>query len=101
MKQFLAILLCIAVIAAGCATTRTTLPDGSVVEETDLEATIATWQMVLASAQQMYEIYMADYERRAEIDAVRAEEERLRREENIAAIMAIIEKLQSRQGAQP
>mgnify|MGYP001451375320 FL=1 len=97
MKQTLVILLCIAVIAAGCATTRTTLPDGSIIEETDLEATIAMWQMALGTAQQMYEIYMADYERRAEIDAVKAEEERLRREENIAAIMAIIEKLEQRQ----
>ena len=97
MKQALVILLCIASVVAGCATTRTTLHDGSVIEETDLEATIAMWQMALGTAQQMYEIYMADYERRAEIDAVKAEEERLRREENIAAIVAIIEKLEQRQ----
>jgi hypothetical protein len=55
LKSLLGLMLCVALAMGGCATTTTTLPDGTVIEESRLdEAALLTWMPIILQVVQEY-----------------------------------------------
>ena len=103
------LLLCLAVLASGCAGMRpimdtTTMPDGTVVETVNVEATIALQQASIANAQTALSMFITAMDAVRELqgdewsaeDQARYEREQARQERNIELMREAMAALLSR-----